>query len=120
MIKKLCCLTLLLVVAVKGICTAVNEKPEEGLWYCSELSMSLDFSEYAKDKNANIGRFYFDNGHSIDIKCYFDYGKGVSFSSPCELEGEYKYEDDVFYIIAIVNEEEHTYIFERVDKTEDK
>lgn len=105
---------------LRTICVAVNDKPEEGVWYCSELSMSIDFSEYANDKNANVGRFYFDNGHSIDIRCYFDYGKGVYFSSPCELEGEYKYEDDVFYVFAIVNEEEHTYIFERVDQKTDE
>ena len=126
MIRRLCCLTLLFVVALRGICIAVADQPKEGVWYCEELSISIDFSEYNEERKPDIAKFYFDDGSYIDIECYFDYGQGISFYHPEEerylLTGEYKYEEEekLFYVISNEDEDEYEYIFERVDVDEDE
>lgn len=108
-------LTMFLLCANLFACSIPSPRPQEGIWYCEELMIEIDFNCAADtDKCAKI---YDSDGNSQDILCRFDYGSLISICSEDQqtdiLIGNFRYKNDLFSVTTI--DKSHTYVFERID-----
>ena len=98
--------------------------PQEGVWYCEELMIEIDFSLQNEYLNENEGvnppyfaRKYNADGTYQDIQCLFDYGSNIDLRSVDNEEvyliARFSYRNGVFSVTTI--KDNHTYIFERID-----
>ena len=55
-------------------CSIPAKTPETGIYHCDELNISIDFS---KDDAFDMAKFHYDNGETLDLVCYLDYGDGI-------------------------------------------
>ena len=78
--RWLCCF--LLCIACMSACSVSFpcEKPTEGIWYCEDLEISIDFGAYSEGVPDCAAR-YSDNGSQEKILCYFDYGSGITLTT---------------------------------------
>ena len=111
---------LLVFVLVMGIglsaCTIPQPMPEEGVWFCEELMIELNFFVHSETDGPYFAKMYNPDGSYQDIMCHY-LGSNISFHS-MDWEEEYLigyflYRNGVFSITTI--EGDHTYVFERVD-----
>lgn len=77
-----------------------SKSPSDGIFYCNELKMAIDFS-LMKKTNENTRR-YSNDGSYILCSTLRDYGSGIWI---CSLDqetwyfgGNFKYENDIFYV----------------------
>lgn len=101
-------------------CSFPQPKPQEGVWYCEELMIEIDFSVLNENKSVNPPYFakkYNADGTYLEIRCLFDYGSGIRLCSTDweedYLYAEFSYRNDVFTVTT--REDKHSYIFERID-----
>lgn len=101
-------------------CSFIQPKPEEGIWYCDELMIEIDFSVY--DENEGVNPPYFAKKYSADgtyqnVECLFDYGDNIEIRSLDYSEryllGEFVYRQDTFVVTTM--DGKYTYIFKRID-----
>ena len=93
-----------------------HPKPTEGIWYCEELKMSIDFSK-ARETDL-CAKLYKDNGSVETMHCCFDYGRGIYIYEETEngehidyLNATYTWSGDEFVVTTI--HEQKTYIFQK-------
>lgn len=101
-------------------CSFPQPKPEEGIWYCEELMIEIDFSVFSENEGVNPPYFakkYSADGTYQDVECLFDYGDNILIYSldysEEYLNGEFVYRQDTFTVITRFGN--YTYIFERID-----
>ena len=123
-VRRVFVMILLLLLTV-GLCACSfpQPKPEEGVWYCEELMVELDFgmlNEGLRNEAVNppyYAKKYNADGSYQEIRCHFDYGNGIYLISTDwkedYLNGRFKYQKGVFKVKSI--QTGHTYIFERID-----
>ena len=121
--KKTGCLILICVLVLLITSCSVSfpaKKPEEGVFYCEELKISVDFSLI--DDEYHCAKLYNDDGTYLTLGCHFDYGRGVSFFQTIEdteihyLTGSFKWKKNEFIVISYVNSKQ--YIFLEVDQSQ--
>ena len=109
-------------------CSIPQPKPEEGIWYCEELQLEIDFYVYNQFNTAECGKLRNPDGTTQNVACLFDYGSGITVSYRVDsvapedtyFVGKFKYKEanwfreESFTITA--NEDGRTYVFERIDK----
>jgi hypothetical protein len=111
-------LLLLIVFAVLGMsaCSVRPAIPQDGVFYCNELGISIDFSIMKSDPKC--GKVYAPDGTYTTCRCMIDYGSGIWICSPDQetdyLFGKFLYINDLFYVIS--DEDGTRYVFERRDK----
>lgn len=92
------------------------DKPKEGIWYCEELKMSIDFSMIAKFEPDCIKQ-YADDGTYTVLRCYTDQTDDMYICTPDQKTwhyyGEFKYKDDIFIYSTF---EGDTYYFVRLEE----
>ena len=114
--RTLCFVTLICLLLVLCACNQRSTLPDEGVFYCQELKMSIDFSLLNVDPECV--KIYGDNGDHTVGRCMIDYGTGVTICSADQetdyICGEWSYEDGTFKITAYENGQ--TYLFERKDQ----
>lgn len=96
-------------------CSFPSPKPEEGIWYCKELMIEIDFSITEPE---NCAKIYDQDGNCHNILCYFDYGSliDVHYEDNPEnpiLVGNFSYKNGLFTITT--TDKARTYVFERID-----
>lgn len=100
--KKVFLAVLIYAVLCLNACSIRGDLPEKGVWHCDELKMSIDFS--ALSKNPDCVRLYSGDGTYIVLRCYIDYGTGISICSPEQdkdyLVGNLEYENGIFEVTA--------------------
>lgn len=108
-------LAMLLLCINLSACSFPRAKPQEGIWYCEELMIQIDFN-YAENTEL-YAKIFNPDGTSQDILCLFDYGSVIRLSSEDwqkdYLIGNFRYKNDLFYVTTI--DKTHTYVFERID-----
>ena len=123
-IKRVIAISILLFHSIGLLaCSFPSPKPKEGVWYCEELMIEIDFSVLNENESVNPPYFakkYNVDGTHEDVLCLFDYGCIVEIR-PLDwkdygqeyLLGEFKYQRNAFSVTS--NEDEHVYVFERID-----
>lgn len=101
-------------------CSIPGRKPTEGLWYCADLEISIDFSLLAQKNIPNCAKLYSGEGSAVDILCYFDYGTGISLKSP-DVEADYFFVGNFTYkngtFVVTSNEDNKQYTFVRISES---
>lgn len=117
--KKIVASLLLLTFMVSILCgcSIPGRKPTEGLWYCADLGISIDFSLLTQELIPNCAKLYSGEGADVDILCYIDYGTGISFKFPDPeadyfFVGNFTYRNGIFTVTS--NEDNKQYTFVRV------
>ena len=99
-------------------CSMPFSKPEEGIWYCEELMIEIDFTNLNTHNSPNCGKKYNPDGTYENVLVYFSHWRGIYVKSENQqeyyLNADYLYLKDAFYVTT--NEEKITYVFKRVDK----
>lgn len=114
-------LFLIVVCIVMGVtaCSFPAAKPSEGLWYCEELQIEIDFNHVME--NQWSAKKYDSSGKYKTVRCLFDYGTLIRIDAAnepeaeCYLEGNFLYKNDIF---SVTTNEGITYTFERTDVTQ--
>lgn len=108
-------LTLIVCLALGLVaCKKSGNIPENGIFFCEALNISIDFSII--DADPECGKVYAADGSSTTCRCMIDYGLGISIISSDQntdyLIGRFQYKDDLFYVTAY--DDGTVYVFERV------
>lgn len=108
-----------LILSISGCSVYIpRAMPEEGIWYCEELKMSIDFSLIAKSEPDCVKQ-YADDGTYTILRCYVDYDDSMYICTPNQetwyYYGEFKYKGDAF----IYTTDEDSYYFVRLENTGD-
>ena len=116
--KKPCIFVLMLVVVIGlSSCSIPQPKPKEGVWYCEELMIEIDFGFLNANLEPNCSKIYNSDGTYQKLLCYIDYGGGIWIcSEDCRedfLLGDFRYQDGVFTVTT--REDNEIYVFERID-----
>lgn len=80
-----CILLLIMIFALS--CSISAERPDDGIWYCEELAISIDFS-LVQDDPYHCAALHNQDGTSLTLACLFDYGNGITVFKEAENEGE--------------------------------
>ena len=123
--KKVCCLFLVFLFVVFSIafssCSIFAAIPTEGVYYCEELRMAIDFSWNEKMNNECVKMYEEDGSYTVCLT-HIDYGSGIEICSLDQkttyLIGTRKYKDDVFSITTF--DDETTYVFVKLDEEQAK
>ena len=109
----------LLCIILVSSCSFPAKKPEEGIWYCEELRLSIDFSKiYSPDNCAVV---YNENGEPKQYVCHIDYGNGIFITdndNEYYLRGSFKYNQKKQTFTVTSFGEDIKYVFVRYDSTE--
>lgn len=96
-------------------CSFPQPKPQEGIWYCEELMIEIDFNN-AKNTQ-HCAKIFNPDGTYRDISCLFDYGSLIWLCSEDRhedyLRGNFRYKNDLFYVTTM--DRTHTYVFVQTD-----
>jgi len=116
--KKVFIVILFCLVVSMAVCmitfSARTSKPKQGVFYCEELRISIDFtalslSEARNDITNKIGKRYNEDGTYEICRCLFTYGTGVGIVSLDQkttyLKGDFAY---WFNICTITSYEDGT------------
>lgn len=112
-------ISLLFVITMLSACSIPAAKPEEGIWYCEELQIEIDFNHVME--NQWSAKKYDSSGKYKTVRCLFDYGTLIRIDAAnepeaeCYLEGNFLYKNGVF---SVTTNEGITYTFERTDVTQ--
>ena len=110
---------LLFLCTMLSACTFVFEhpSPKEGIWYCEELMIEIDFSCLI-EHDVNCAKKYNEDGTYQEILCFRHYGPGITICSQDQQEyyianGTCSYKKGVLYVTT--HDTKHTYVFVRID-----
>lgn len=111
-------LVILLLVMCITACYIPVPQPDDGVWYCEDLRISIDFS--LSSEATLISRMYNLDGTSKPIVCHFGYDNSLIFlvneedtaGSPY-FSGTFVYEDNEFRVTD--RSDGKVYIFNRID-----
>ena len=100
-------------------------KPENGTFYCKELNISINFSQYMSG-NHDCVTIYYADGSSIVATCNFDFGSGMYFhhlppnDDRCIFVSSIRYREWLNEDLLLVtrNEDDAQFEFVRVDESE--
>ena len=111
--KKYCSVLLLFVMFICCSCSIQSEYPHEGIYYCDQLKMTIDFSKLGYENGVEV---VLDDGNIAFFVCQIGYGSEVliidSEKADFYLMGHFKYKDDIFYIKT----EDETYQLLRIQE----
>lgn len=126
--KKISLLFLSFVLTISLLaCSIPGKKPTSGIWYCKELNIAIDFGAIAQLLPENSWQ-YTDDGSTIPLRCYIDYGREIGFSKLDDhgnevffLSAYFYYRKDNFIIkvhhmatddgvVVEVDDEEYTFL----------
>lgn len=97
-------------------CSIPQPTPEEGIWYCEELMIEIDFSYLNENLSPDCAKRYNADGTYQDVLCHIDYGSSITICSENQEEdfliGRFSYKNDIFLVTTI--EDKTTYVFERI------
>ena len=99
--KKICSILLLCLIAVSiASCSRLEKIPEEGIWYCDELKISIDFSKI--DRPTECAKLYNEDGTYQMLECKIDFVSVMDFflGDSIYLSGGIKFKDDKFIFTA--------------------
>ena len=110
---------LILMCIILPSCSIICEYPDNGIWFCEELGLSMDFGSHT-------GKWCMSDGECIDLEMYIGYGHiGFQYrDANGELQfvftGIYKYVNGEFSVKMFESEQtqEKKYVFHPI-KTED-
>ena len=113
---------LLVVLLVVSLCVASCSlsagTPQKGEWYCEELSLSINFSIYQSQNTPDCATLYEEDGTQTDIRCYFDYGTGITITSQDQeityLVGQFKYSGNELTVTS--NTDGTVYVFTEISE----
>lgn len=97
-------------------------KPQEGVFYCKELNISIDFS-MVRQGEARSATLYSNDGLCEVLSCYFDYGNGMDLYSDEKQEwilfATYKYQkfESEDLLLVTRNDDGAQFEFVRVDES---
>ena len=99
--KKRCVVLLIAILFVFCSCSLPVSSPEDGLWYCEELKMTMDFSAPSNEPAVEVvkedgGIEYFHMGVGQDRRLrlfYYDEDDGFHI----HLIGKFKHRGNTFY-----------------------
>lgn len=126
-VRKFIVFVLLISVTV-GLCACsiTSPKPEEGIWYCEELRLEIDFSAYNQLNTAECGKIRNPDGTTQNVSCHFDYGCGITVSyrknslapEDSYFIGKFQYKKATWFreesFTVTANDDNRTYVFERI------
>lgn len=113
--KKLFASLLLItfMVSMLSACSIPGKTPTEGLWYCNELGISIDFSLLAEENTPECAKLYIGEGAAVDTLCYFDYGTGISLMSLDQttdyFNGSFEYKNGKFTVTSHADKKQHIF-----------
>ena len=58
-----------------------SKKPTQGVWYCAELQISIDFGLLAAENTPYCAVLHNGEGEDIPILCLIDYGRTMCLTS---------------------------------------
>ena len=94
-------------------CSFPQPKPQEGIWYCEELMIQIDFAKGTE----HCAKIFNPDGTYQDILCLTDYGSVIWLCSEDwqedYLTGNFRYKNGLFYVTTI--DKTHTYVFVQTD-----
>lgn len=94
-----------------------NEMPKDGVWYCKELKISVDFGHYIPESSTQAAKYHNDDGSTTAILYYLDEnGETEFFDRNNETQyvlGRFHFGDDSVTLVAHSDKTE--YIFTRID-----
>ena len=97
-------------------CSIPQPKPKEGIWYCDELKLEINFSLYSERSQYFVKRYHSDGTYE-DVESFFDFGNRITIGTAYDPENrlifKFLYRNGVFSVTTI--DGKHTYIFERID-----
>ena len=108
-------------------CSIPQPKPEEGIWYCEELRLEIDFFVYNQQQTADCAKLHNPDGTTRNMGCHFLYGGGVNIGyrvgsldpDYTYLAGDYRYKKETWFreesFTITTYKDDHTYVFERID-----
>ncbi len=98
--KRICSFILLCLIAVSiASCSFPVKYPQEGIYYCEELGLSIDFSIHMEDPNT-CAKLYNEDGTYQVLECRIDFGSTMFLLSDDDiyLAGKVKFKDDKFIL----------------------
>ncbi len=112
MLKRFIAVLLLIPLVFLCSCSVQAAHPEQGVWYCEELKMSINFSLFGK--TSEMVKIYNDDGTFESYVCHIDFGRGIFIEtidgSEILYAGEFRYHKDEFK----VDVDDTTYIFNEI------
>ena len=75
------------IVALFNNCTYPAKKPTDGVYYCEELKIEIDFSLH--ETSTKCAKLYCENNTYITLSCHFDYGDGIFLIDESKQENIY-------------------------------
>ena len=108
-------------------CSFPQPKPKDGIWYCEELRLEIDFFVYNQQQTADCAKLHNPDGTTRNMGCHFLYGGGVNIGyrvgsldpDYTYLAGDYRYKKETWFreesFTITAYEDGRTYIFERID-----
>ncbi len=119
-VKKACIILIIVAFAIGlAACTFPIDRPrpQEGVWYCEELMIKIDFGYLSANLASDCAQKYNLDGTWQNVLCYIDYGNGIWICSEDRTEdyllGNFKYQNGIF--VVTTREDKKIYVFERID-----
>ena len=113
--KAICLFVVVLLLMACASCTIPADFPKEGIYYCKELKVSIDFSI----EDTRCAKLYFDDGTYEDIDCgmlgagcYISRHSGDDEQIILNGDGKWKKKENVFTITA--HNDRTVFVFEPV------
>lgn len=98
--KKIYWLLLLIILVNLCACSIPKSKPNEGIYYCDELKISIDFS--VMENSSVCAKLYSDDGTYVECECLIDNGSGIFILSldheTFYLKGNFEYKNDIVVV----------------------
>ena len=112
MLKRFIAIILLIPLVFLCSCRVQAAHPEQGVWYCEELKMSINFSLFGK--TSEMVRIYSDDGTFNTFLCHIDFGNGIYIDtldgSETIYRGNFKLRGEDFNVKI----DDTTYIFNEI------
>lgn len=101
--KKTCSIVISILLLFATSCSFTAKRPEEGIWYCDALDISIDFT--LCQETYLCAKLYKEDGTYQTLGCHFDYGSGISIFQEVEeedtidyLNGSFQWKDNEFVV----------------------
>lgn len=132
--RMLLIISLMFVITMLSACSLPFSKPNEGIWYCEELRLEIDFNQVSGDGYPT--KKYNPDGSYINAVCLIAYGDWLVVETlethECCMAGDFKYRNGIFSVTTFENRwgdddmtytietyaTNHTYTFKRIDVTQ--
>ena len=111
--------SVLLIVLCFCACAIPAKKPTEGIWYCEELKISIDFGLHHSAQTNQCAEYHNDDGTTTGILTRIDYGNGIGIVSADQrtsyLIGKFVYRKDTFTVTR--NSDGKEFVFRRIENS---